>query len=166
SLRITLGILTIAICTFCVSALTTLLTGFNYNAWYGGATKDLIETSLTQIEDGHLERVLIVWRGLNSQYQPTYENRAGYRDLVAEATARMRGDTPIAPGSPWDASGFSKATWVGHWENDTGYRIVINDIGRPFLISRSGDPPTPMHSVSVSDDCRILKFEEDGHWLH
>jgi hypothetical protein len=165
SSRIALGVLAIGVTTVCVSAQSTMLTRFDYNAWYGFATKDLIETSLTQIEEGHLDRVLKVWRSLNAQYQPTYENRAKYRELVTEAVARIRGDTPIAPGSPWDASVFGKATWVGHWENETGFWIVINDLGRPFEIWRSGDPPTRMHSVSVSDDFRVLKFKDDGHWL-
>jgi len=166
SLRIVLGILAMALTTFCVSALSTVLTRFDYNAWYGRATKDLIDASLDEIEDGHLDRVLQEWPSLNAQYQPTYENRASYRELAAEATARIRGDVTIAPGSPWDAPVFSRTTWVGHWENDTGYWIVINDLGRSFTIWRSGDPPTGMQAVSVSDDFRVLKFEEDRRWRH
>jgi hypothetical protein len=165
-LRIILGILAIALTTFCVSALYNMLTRFNYNAWYGCATKDLIDASLVQIEDGNLDRVLQVWRGLNAQYQPTYENRAGYLELAADATARIRGDVTITPGSQWDAPVFGRVTWVGHWENDTGYWIVINDLGPSLTIWRSGDPPTRMQAPSVSDDFRVLKFEEDGRWRH
>jgi len=165
-LRIVLGVLAVTVTTFCVSALSTTLTGFNYNAWYGGATKDLIDASLVQIEDGHQDRVLKVWRGLNAQYQPTYENRAGYLELAADATARIRGDTSITPGSLWDAPVFGRTTWVGHWENETGYWIVINDLAGSFDIWRSGHPPTRMQAASVSDNFRVLKFEEDGRWRH
>jgi hypothetical protein len=165
-LRITLGLFSIAVTTVCVSALYSALSRFNYNAWYGGATKDLIETSLTQIEDGHLNRVLTAWRGLSSQYQPTYENRTGYLELAAEATARIRGDRTIAPDARWDVPVFSRHTWAGHWENDTGNWIVIHDTWPSFDVWRSGTPPTLMHAVSVSDDFRVLKFKEDGRWLH
>jgi hypothetical protein len=164
--RISLGVLALGVVTFCVWGLSSILTRFNYNAWYGGATGDLIRTSLHQIEDGHLDRVLKVWRGLNQQYQPTYENRARYRELVEEATRRMRGDVPIEPGSAWDASVFKSDTWVGHWEDDHGYWLVINDLGRPFDIVRSGDPPNKMHSVSISADFTVLKFKEGEQWAH
>lgn len=166
TLRITLGILSMGVMATCIWALSTLLIRFNYNAWYGGATGDLIRTSLLQIEDGQLDRVLTVWRGLDQQYQPTYENRAQYQTLVEEATRRMRGDVPIEAGSHWDASAFRSETWVGHWEDGYGYWIVINDLGRPFDILRSGNPPTKMHSVSVSPDFTVLKFKEDVRWSH
>jgi hypothetical protein len=165
-LRIALGILSIAATTFCVSAVNDMLTRFNYNSSYGTATKDLIETSIAQIEDGHLDRVLKVWRATSSQYQPTYENRAGYKELVEAATARIKGDTPIKSGSPWDASEFSKRTWLGHWENDTGYWLIIGDSDTPLGILRSGDPTTKMHSVSLSNDYRVLTFKEGNQWIH
>jgi hypothetical protein len=166
SLRIVLGILALLITTFCIAGLNNLLTRFSYNESYGSATKNLIETSLRQIEDGHLDHVLKIWRGLNNQYHPTYENQANYQELSSEATAQIRGDTPTATDSSWDAQVFGIDTWVGHWENDTGYWLVIHDIGRPLDIIRSGDPPTKMHSISLSKDCRVLKFQEGAQWLH
>jgi hypothetical protein len=47
-------VLSIASTTFCVSALSTMLVRFNYYAWYGSATKELLDASLFQIEEGHL----------------------------------------------------------------------------------------------------------------
>src|SRR6266498_1607252 len=76
ALRISLGVCALGIVAFCVWTLTTVIIGFNYNAWYGGATGELISTSLHQIEEGKFDRVLKVWRGLDQQYHPTYENRA------------------------------------------------------------------------------------------
>lgn len=46
---------------------------------------------------------------------------------------------------------------MGHWENDTGFWIVINDLGDPFDVIRSGDPrPEELETISLSPDCRIL----------
>jgi len=165
-LRITLGILAIAMTTFCACAVNSMLTCFNYNAWYGSATRDLIQTSIAQIEDGHTERVLKVWRGMDSQYQPTYENRAGYQDWVKGATARMTGDVPIEPRSAWDAPDFTKKTWIGHWEDDYGFWLIVDDLGSPLGVLRSGDPTINMHSVSLSDDGRVLTFKEGKQWVH
>ena len=166
ALRIGLGILAIGVVATSIWALNSVLTRFNYNAWYGGATGDLISTSLQEIEDGHLDRVLTVWRGLEQQYRPTYENRANYDELVKEATSRMRGDTPIEPGSAWNASVFRSETWLGHWEDGFGYWIVINDIGRSLDVLQSGQPRAKVHDVSVSPDFRVLKFKEGDQWLH
>lgn len=166
ALRILLGVLAMGIGMLCAWALNSVLTRFNYNAWYGGATGDLISTSLQQIEDGQLDRVLTVWRALNQQYQPTYENRARYRELVEEATRRMRGVTPIEPDSTWDAHTFGTKTWTGHWEDGHGYWIVINDVGQPLDIVQSGQPRAKVHSVSISPDFTVLKFKEGEQWLH
>ena len=89
-LRIVLGILALCALTFCTWTLNSLLTRFQYNHLYGYATKNLIETSLHQIEEGHLDRVLEAWRGLDRQYHPTYENRANYDVLVTEAVEMMQ----------------------------------------------------------------------------
>ena len=166
ALRISLGVLALGIGMLCSWALSSVLTRFNYNAWYGSATGDLISTSLQQIEDGHLDRVLKVWRGLDQQYRPTYENRARYRELVDEATSRMRAEAPIESGSSWDASAFRAETWTGHWDDGYGYWIVINDVGQPFDIIQSGQPRAEVHSVSVSPDFTVLKFKEGEQWLH
>lgn len=166
ALRISLGIMAIGVMATCIWGLSSVLTRFNYNAWYGGATGDLISTSLQQIEDGHLDRVLKVWRGLDQQYRPTYENRAHYNELVKEATARMRGDVPIEVGSAWGGSAFGSENWLGHWEDGYGYWIVVNDVARPFDVLQSGQPRAKIHDVLVSPDFRVLKFKEGDQWQH
>ena len=70
---------------------------FNYNAWYGAATKLLIDESITQIEAGNLERVTVSWKGLREEYAPTYENRARYDELVKAAVAAMKNPTVPKP---------------------------------------------------------------------
>lgn len=90
--RILLGFLSIASVAFCTWAVTGLLATINYNAEYGAATSDLIKASLAAIDRGQIDRVADAWRELDSRYEPTYENRAGYPDLAAEATCQIRGD--------------------------------------------------------------------------
>ena len=65
---------------------------FNANAWYGTATKNLIDSTIEGIEKGKSEKVLTELRRLQQQYQPTYENRARYDVLVEETVERMKGD--------------------------------------------------------------------------
>ena len=96
-LRIALGVFSLFLVGLCVWGSCSLLNRFNYNAWYGGATGDLIKTSIHQIEDGHLDRVLKVWRGLDRQYQPTYESRAHYNELVEQATLEWARSSPRTP---------------------------------------------------------------------
>jgi hypothetical protein len=93
SLRIGLGIGSIvAIVTVFVSV-NGVLTQLDFNSWYGAATKDLVDTTIVEIEKGNVDRVMDVLRRLNLQYQPTYENRARYVELVSEAVAKMKGES-------------------------------------------------------------------------
>ncbi len=101
--RITLGLLSI-FCGYVVAAGVGITTKLNYNAWFGFATKDLISTTIEQVEEGQHDRVLTVLRDLDRQYHPTYESRANYLELVKDATARMRGDVEVVEGSDWDAT--------------------------------------------------------------
>lgn len=165
-LRITLGLLAI-LCSFGVASVIGMLSELNYNAWYGAATKDLIDTTVAEIEDGELDRVMTVLRSVSRQYQPTYEDTpAKYRSLVAEAAARMRGDTEIEKGSEWDAAVFEHSTWLGHWEADSGFWIVIEDALLSYNIVRSGDPGTSINPVILSDNCQVLIFYENSKWKH
>jgi hypothetical protein len=165
-LRNTMRILASIVMAAWIWGLSSWLTSINNNAWYGNATRDLIRTSIQQIEDGRLDRVLKIWRGLDQQYRPNYENRGRYDELVKEATARMRGEVPIEAGSAWDASVFSSETWLGHWEGEYGLWIVINDLGRPFDVVQSGEPRAKVHDVWTSPDFRILRFKEGDQWQH
>jgi hypothetical protein len=164
-LRILLGLLSIAVGVLWTYRVGVPLERLSYNSSYGLATQSLIDGSLKQIEDGHLDLVLTVWRGLRMQYRPTYENRAHYDELVEEAVARIRGDTPIEAGSKWDAGVIVPETWTGHWEDETGFWLVINGHAPPYSIVRSGDP-TPLQFVSISPDARVLKFRETTRWQH
>lgn len=163
SLRIAMGIAAIA-SAMGVAYIVGHLSHLNYNAWYGAASKDLIETTVTQIEDGNIDRVMSVLRRLKLDYRPTYENRAHYDDLVNEAVTQMK-DNQGLRGTKWDTSPFTRETWIGHWENDTGFWIVINHI-LDFDIVRSGDNMPKMTNVVMPDDCGSLTFTEGDRWRH
>ena len=140
------------------------LSHFNYNAWYGSASKDLVDTTISEIEDGNIDRVMSVLRGLNLEYHPTYENRAHYDELVNEAVSQMKGNHDLE-NTKWDTSPFSRDTWIGHWEDETGFWIVINHI-IDFDIVRSGDNVSAMNNVVLSDDFKTLTFTEDDQSRH
>ncbi len=61
----------------------------NANAWYGGASKNLIDTTIEEIELGETERLLKELKILQEQFQPTYENRARYDKLIEEFMLRL-----------------------------------------------------------------------------
>jgi len=70
---------------------------FNSNAWFGRATKDLIDTTVTELGLGHEEEVLSALRELQAEYQPTYENRARYDELVRKTVERMKQTSTTRP---------------------------------------------------------------------
>jgi len=164
ALRIVLGILAL-LSSFAVACFVGMLVELNYNAWYGSATKELLTTTIGQIEDGNLQRVLTVLRGLNAQYRPAREHRADFRELVDDATARMRGDVVIGRGSAWDASPFDRTTWGGYWESDSGFWVVIKTDGDALRVMRPARIDV-MKSVSISGNARTLKFREGEDFLH
>ena len=163
--RVTLGIVSLAACSL-IAGFVGALQLLNYNAYFGQAAEDLVSATISRLETGDTNRVLQVLRGLKAQYHPTYENRADFRELAKEAAAQLEKSDPIQVGSAWAGSPYDQATWKGHWEDDSGYWIVINDLRSPFDVLRSGDPPTRMHDVSVSHDLRVLRFKEGSNWLH
>ena len=166
ALRIALGIAAIASSmgvAYVVASVVGDLARLNYNTSYGGASKDLVDTTIAEIEDGNIERVMKVLRRLNLDYHPTYENRANYDELVSAAVSEMKGEHDLT-GTKWDASPFTRDTWVGHWEDDSGFWIVIHDGIQDLDIVRSGDDMPKMSNVTPSDDLRGLTFSEGDRW--
>jgi len=89
AVRIVLGCLAI-LCSFGVAFIVGSLERFNSNAWFGSATKNLIEATVVELEAGRTDRVLHAFRELQSNYHPTYDNRARYDKLVEQAVAKMK----------------------------------------------------------------------------
>src|SRR5690348_681547 len=88
-LRLILGCAAIFLC-FGVAFVVGSLEMFNANAWFGGATQDLVNTAVEQMEAGKTEQVLAALKNLQKTYQPTYENRARYDKLVETAVQDMK----------------------------------------------------------------------------
>lgn len=92
-IRIPLGIAAIAMA-FGVAWIVGSLERLNSNIWYGSATKDLIQNTIVELENGNEDRVLTELRALRSKFHPTYETRADYDKLVA-AYVHAVSDRPI-----------------------------------------------------------------------
>ena len=102
--RILLGLLSIVTISFLAAGVVGAITLFNDNAYFGGATTDLIKTSLEGIDAGRQESVVQAWRELDQQYQPTYENKARYRELTEAAVQRIRADIAASTGAQREGS--------------------------------------------------------------
>jgi len=92
-IRIALGVAAIAM-SFGVAWIVGSLDRLDSNMWFGAATKDLIQNTIVELENGNDERVLTALRALRSRFHPTYESRADYDKLVAEYV-NVVSDTPI-----------------------------------------------------------------------
>ena len=95
-LRHVLGCLAILL-SFGVAALVGSLERFNSNAWFGLASKELVDTTIAELEAGNEDRVLSSLRAFQQKYSPTYENRARYDQLVEDTVFQMRGGPHQAP---------------------------------------------------------------------
>ncbi|MGE0609075.1 MAG: hypothetical protein AB7O62_18420 [Pirellulales bacterium] len=82
-LRVLLGTLSRTMCVFLASAFS-LLERLSYNAWYGTASAELIDTTIGEIDGGRTEQLLPALRTLRGEFQPTYENKAHYDQLVEQ----------------------------------------------------------------------------------
>jgi hypothetical protein len=87
-LRVVLGVAAIVMSYF-VAFVVGSLTRLNYNAHYGSASAELIQTVIVDLEGGNEDNLLRELKSLNTQYQPTYENRANYDELVNDFVSRM-----------------------------------------------------------------------------
>jgi hypothetical protein len=86
--RTLLGIAAIA-SSFGVAFIFGSLQQWNYNIWYGEATSKLVDETSNQLKAGNTEAVINNLQWLESQYRPTYENRANYDQLVESYVARF-----------------------------------------------------------------------------
>ena len=100
--RVILGILAILSATG-VAAIVGLLQRLNYNAWYGFASKDLIDTTVVHLEAGETDSVLRELKQLQGKFSPTYEGRAHYNELV-DATVQDMKESGQAANKTLDAT--------------------------------------------------------------
>jgi hypothetical protein len=93
AVRIALGVLAIAMCYF-VAFVVGSLERLSSNAYFGDASRKLVETTVAELEAGHADAVLAHLRELKSGYSPTYENRAEYKELVDRYAASFPSTEP------------------------------------------------------------------------
>jgi len=86
--RIVLGCLSLMMCVFLASVFA-LVERFGYNAWYGTASAQLLDTTIAELEAGRADQLLPHLRELRGKFSPTYENRAHYDQLVEEFAAAL-----------------------------------------------------------------------------
>ena len=159
SIRMLLGLLVMVPC-----LLWATLAGFTseleMNMWFGGATRDLIHESVEQLEQGNVDHVTTVFRGLSEQYEPTYEYRANYDVLVNEAVARLRGDVAITPGDAWDVPASRKKIWAGYWEGEDHdvWMVITGGDYRALRVVWHDHPGTPVEEMSLSEDETVMTF--------
>jgi hypothetical protein len=75
-----------------IAAISTSLlvaTGIGSLEHLSEASKNLIDTTIDELERGETERLLEELKLLQSQFQPTYENRARYDQLIKEFMSRL-----------------------------------------------------------------------------
>src|SRR5688500_1698743 len=86
--RLLLGCSAISL-SFLVAAGVGSLDRLNSNAWYGGASKNLIDATVEELESGNTDRVIQELKTLQRDFQPTYENRARYDKLIEDYLRRL-----------------------------------------------------------------------------
>lgn len=88
-LRILLGVLSLA-ASYGVFYIAAGFERWNYNAWYGEATHNLVTAEIEAIEAGRPDVVKIELKRFQSEFHATYETRANYDQLAEQTAERIR----------------------------------------------------------------------------
>ena len=80
---------------FGVAAVVGSLDRIDANAFYGAATKDLVQNTIEQLEQGNTERVVAELRRLRAEFEPSYETRDNYDQLVRQYVQQVSDDPVI-----------------------------------------------------------------------
>ena len=81
AIRIGLGVCAIAM-SFGVAWIVGSLDRFRSNTYFAEATKDLVQNTIVELENGNDGLVLLGLKELRSDFNPTYESRDDYDRLV------------------------------------------------------------------------------------
>jgi hypothetical protein len=93
AVRVGLGVAAIAM-SFAVAWIVGSLDRLQSNTYFGDATKDLIQNTIVELENGNADRVLLELKNLRSQFHPNYETRDDYDRLVAKYVNAVA-DSPV-----------------------------------------------------------------------
>jgi hypothetical protein len=92
--RILLAVGLLMFATFVSCVGTNLWSRFNYNAWYGSASADLIDTTIAEIEAGRSQELLPRLKELRESFRPSYETRDHYDEKVAQFVKQVQLQRP------------------------------------------------------------------------
>ena len=92
-LRIGLGLSAIAM-SFGVAWIVGSLDRLQSNTYFAEATKDLIQNTIVELENGNNDAVLKGLKDLRTEFEPTYETRDDY-DLLVDRYVRSVSKNPI-----------------------------------------------------------------------
>ena len=87
-LRILLGILTPISCVIITWNIADIGTRFNYNAWYGNASKKLLDTVVGALESEESDLVLRELKVMQEQFRPS-AYRSDFDRLVTELLEKL-----------------------------------------------------------------------------
>lgn len=90
---ISVGACLIAIVFLLTFLITRAVERMQSNAWFGGATQELVSATVNALESGEQEIVIKALRELEESYRPTYEHRQGdadYVDVVKRTVTAIR----------------------------------------------------------------------------
>lgn len=125
----------------------------------------LVDTTISQLEDGDIPRVLAVLRDLNNDYKPITRAQESYLKELNTANATLQSkaalDVNLTENSP-----FHKETWCGFWNNDSTNWFSIAPNYVHYDIYRDGIPPRTMTSITISEDFITLQFQEQSRFRH
>lgn len=79
--RILLGVASLSL-SFFIATVIGFLQQLNYNSSYGFASAKLLDSTISELEANRADRLLPALRTLRKEFQPTYENRAQYDQLI------------------------------------------------------------------------------------
>jgi hypothetical protein len=89
-LRMLLGTASLLGCSAVAFLGGSLTENLNANSYFGYATKELIDSTLSELKAGNTDGVIAGLQQLQQHYRPTYENRAQYELLMQQAVSSMR----------------------------------------------------------------------------
>lgn len=125
----------------------------------------LVDTTISKLEDGDVQKVLAVLRDLNNDYKPVTRVQESYLKELNTANTTLKSkealDINLTENSP-----FHKETWCGFWNNDSTNWFSIAPNYVHYDIYRDGVPPITMTSVTVSEDFKTLQFQEQSRFRH
>src|SRR5262249_47918087 len=101
-LRLLLGCCALALVGGGAGLVGTLGARVHSHAWDGGASGDLIDTTVDALEGGQPAEVLAELKRLRGRFEPTYENRARYDRLVEEYVERVRQGKKAGRPNEWN----------------------------------------------------------------